>query len=40
LRRCISARDIGEVKELVAGLGPKARAGTPRESRKVLGIGS
>ena len=27
-----SARDIGEVKELVAGLGPKAHAGTPREA--------
>ena len=27
-----SARDIGEVKELVAGLGPKAQAGTPREA--------
>jgi predicted dinucleotide-binding enzyme len=27
-----SARDISEVKELVAGLGPKAHAGTPREA--------
>jgi len=27
-----SAREIGEVKELVAGLGPRARAGTPREA--------
>ena len=27
-----SARDIGEVKELVAGLGSKAHAGTPREA--------
>jgi hypothetical protein len=27
-----SARDIGEVKELVAGLGPRAHAGTPREA--------
>jgi len=27
-----SAREIGEVRELVAGLGPKARAGTPREA--------
>lgn len=27
-----SARDVGEVKELVAGLGPKAHAGTPREA--------
>jgi hypothetical protein len=27
-----SARDIGEVRELVAGLGPKAHAGTPREA--------
>ena len=27
-----SARDIGEVKELVADLGPKAHAGTPREA--------
>lgn len=27
-----SAREIGEVKELVASLGPKARAGTPREA--------
>ncbi len=25
-------REIGEVKELVAGLGPRARAGTPREA--------
>ena len=29
-----SARDIGEVKELVAGLGPKAHAGTPREAAR------
>jgi predicted dinucleotide-binding enzyme len=27
-----SAREIGEVKELVASLGPGARAGTPREA--------
>jgi predicted dinucleotide-binding enzyme len=27
-----SAREIGEVKELVASLGPRARAGTPREA--------
>jgi predicted dinucleotide-binding enzyme len=27
-----SARDISEVKELVAGLGPRAHAGTPREA--------
>ncbi len=27
-----SARDISEVKDLVAGLGPKASAGTPREA--------
>jgi 8-hydroxy-5-deazaflavin:NADPH oxidoreductase len=27
-----SAREIGEVKELVASLGPQARAGTPREA--------
>ena len=27
-----SARDIGEVKELVAGLGPNAHAATPREA--------
>ena len=27
-----SAREIGEVKALVAGLGPGARAGTPREA--------
>lgn len=27
-----SAREIGEVRELVAGLGPKAHAGTPREA--------
>ncbi len=27
-----SAREIDEVKELVASLGPKARAGTPREA--------
>lgn len=27
-----SARDISEVRELVAGLGPKAHAGTPREA--------
>lgn len=27
-----SAREIGEVRELVAGLGPRARAGTPREA--------
>ena len=27
-----SARDIGEVRELVAGLGPRASAGTPREA--------
>lgn len=27
-----SAREIGEVTELVAGLGPRARAGTPREA--------
>ena len=27
-----SAREIGEVRELVASLGPRARAGTPREA--------
>jgi hypothetical protein len=27
-----SAREIGEVKELVASLGPRAHAGTPREA--------
>jgi 8-hydroxy-5-deazaflavin:NADPH oxidoreductase len=27
-----SAREIGEVKDLVASLGPRARAGTPREA--------
>lgn len=27
-----SARDISEVRELVAGLGPRAHAGTPREA--------
>jgi predicted dinucleotide-binding enzyme len=27
-----SARDIGEVKDLVAGLGPRAQAGTPKQA--------